>query len=223
MRSPGGPKPGRQLVGALVLALWPGVGSGAQNYSFKTYTQESGLANVAMNSIAQDAAGYIWAGTQAGLYRYDGSRFRQIGDRSNMASLDVQAVAAAPDGSLWAGTRSGLTLVHGERVEAIHTSVPFEILGESSLAVDGAGRLYAASAAGLLRLEHDARGGFHENWISRQPSSGVQIQADGSVWFGCAQDVCRMEASGVVTAQSSRARIASVILFDQTGEFFSDY
>ncbi len=208
----------RRLVAcAFAIGAWAG-SVAARSYSFKTYAQDSGLTNVAVNSLAQDAAGYIWAGTQAGLYRYDGSRFRQIGSLQSMASLDVQAVVAAPDGSLWAGTRSGLTLVRGENTEAIRTSVPIEIVGGSSLAVDAAGRLYAASAAGLLRLEPDGNGGFREHWISRQPSSGVQVQADGTVWFGCGPDACRLDPGGTVMQGGARLGLPP----DAWGSFLTD-
>ena len=62
---------------ALILAL---TGAGvAQQYSFRRYGAAEGLRNMVVLSFAQDRAGYIWAGSEGGLYRYDGTRFRRMG------------------------------------------------------------------------------------------------------------------------------------------------
>lgn len=36
-------------------------------------------------SLAQDRGGYIWAGTEGGVYRYDGYRFQLIGQAMGAA------------------------------------------------------------------------------------------------------------------------------------------
>ncbi len=208
----------RAAAGAVILALCAAISAAAQSYSFKTYGQDYGLKNVALNSITEDTEGYVWVGTQSGLYRYDGRSFQQVGSLKTLDSLDVQAVAAAPDGSVWVGTNAGLALARADRVEAIRTSVPLEIASDSGLAVDRAGRLYAASTAGLLRLERDRAGGFHEKWISRKPSSGVQIQNDGTIWFGCGEDACRLDRTGAVTAPGPRLGLPP----DAWGSFLVD-
>ena len=62
------------LCAALLFAL-AGTGA-AQQFSFRHYGFVEGLQNLTVLSLAQDGAGYIWAGTEGGLYRYDGTRFR---------------------------------------------------------------------------------------------------------------------------------------------------
>src|ERR1039457_2306059 len=69
----------RHRLGAcasLILA-WSCVGV-AQQYSFRHYLAADGLQNLVVLSLAQDGAGYIWAGSEGGLYRYDGTRFRLL-------------------------------------------------------------------------------------------------------------------------------------------------
>jgi ligand-binding sensor domain-containing protein len=51
----------------------------AQQESFRHYGAAEGLQNMVILSLAQDRAGYIWAGSEGGLYRYDGTRFRLMG------------------------------------------------------------------------------------------------------------------------------------------------
>ena len=50
---------------ALILMLH---GTGvAQQYSFRHYGDADGLQNLSILSLAQDGAGYIWAGSEGGL------------------------------------------------------------------------------------------------------------------------------------------------------------
>jgi hypothetical protein len=53
----------------------------AQHYSFSEPAKAlgEGLGNLNVNCIAQDRQGYLWVGTENGLYRYDGSQFREFG------------------------------------------------------------------------------------------------------------------------------------------------
>jgi signal transduction histidine kinase/ligand-binding sensor domain-containing protein len=207
--------PGRLTACILTLAVST---LAARSYSFKTYGQESGLTNIALNCIAEDTAGYIWAGTQAGLFRYDGKRFRQVGDRSNLRSVDVQALVAAPDGSIWIGTRTGLAWGRGDHVEMVNTNARLDIIGASSLAVDGWGRVYVATATGLLRVSRSSSRGISEHWISWETSGGVQIQPDGSVWFGCGTDVCEQDRAGTVSRYGARLGLPR----DSWGSFLKD-
>src|ERR1700761_2975200 len=86
---------------AITLALAPA--AGAQEYSFRFYGAAEGLQNLVVLSLAQDHAGYIWAGTEGGLYRYDGTRFRLMGEAEGLpCSTEVHAVFVASDGALWA-------------------------------------------------------------------------------------------------------------------------
>ena len=71
-----------------------------------------GQNNLHVYSIAQDSTGYLWFGTNNGLYRYDGYSFRAYKhDESDSTSLmhnDIHALAVDPYGSLWIGSPVGL-------------------------------------------------------------------------------------------------------------------
>ncbi len=164
-----------------------------QRYSFKRYGPEHGLKTMAINSLTQDARGYIWVGAQAGLYRYDGARFQVVGGLDTLPSMDVQSLAAAPDGPVWVGTRRGLAIVDGERVQRVATQPPLEVAVASSLAVDDRGRAYVATVDGLCRLSRTPDGAVRHDWITRRPVAGVHVQAGGTVWFGCEYDLCRLQ------------------------------
>jgi signal transduction histidine kinase/CheY-like chemotaxis protein/streptogramin lyase len=189
-----------RALGVLLLAA----AAWGQRQSFKSYDQTHGLANQAVNSIAQDRDGYLWVGTQAGLFRYDGWRFRDVGSLETLPSMDVQAVAAAPDGAIWVGTRRGMAWVKGGQIERVPLEGLVESIGAAALEVDHTGRAYAATASGLVVVERKAGGGYESRWLSRLPAYGVSIRANGAVWFGCEHDLCEVQPGGTIRRWGAR-------------------
>jgi signal transduction histidine kinase/CheY-like chemotaxis protein/streptogramin lyase len=163
--------------------------SEAQRYVFARYLQDRGLKNLAVNCLRQDSQGYLWVGTQNGLYRYDGHRFRSYGLDEGLPSADVQDILSGPDGALWVGTRRGIARLHGPRFVTVISGL--EVAGNGRLAGGGEGPLYAGTVQGLVVL--DVKGGRLQHWMATaKPAFGVSVMRDGSVWFGCGQDLCRL-------------------------------
>src|SRR5258707_11903721 len=80
----------------------------AQRYNFKFYGEEEGLQNLAVQVVLQDREGFLWTGTQNGLYRYDGSRFARYGQADGLPGARIESLHQSIDGTLWVGTRVGL-------------------------------------------------------------------------------------------------------------------
>src|SRR5271168_2479320 len=113
-------KRGHRLGGAVTLALACSFSVVAQEYSFRVYGAAEGLQNLVVLSLAQDRAGYIWAGTEGGLYRYDGTRFQLIGVAQGLpCSTETHGLYLASDGALWVNICSGIFRYDGLRFEAI--------------------------------------------------------------------------------------------------------
>jgi ligand-binding sensor domain-containing protein len=51
----------------------------AQQYVFRAYRQAEGLKNLAVNALATDRTGFLWLGTENGVYRFLGSGFERFG------------------------------------------------------------------------------------------------------------------------------------------------
>src|SRR6476660_3826178 len=80
----------------------------AQRYGFQYYGKEQGLTNLTAGSILQDRTGYLWVGTQNGLFRYDGYQFLRFGMEDGLPSSSVESLHEDRAGTLWIGTTSGL-------------------------------------------------------------------------------------------------------------------
>src|SRR5690242_15089724 len=140
-----------------VLFLWS-TACVAQQYSFRHYGSAEGLQNLAILSLAQDGEGFIWAGSEAGLYRYDGTRFRLMGTAEGLpCSTEVQALHVSPDGALWANTCSRLFRFDGLRFQAV--AGIHEMVNRAQATADGPhGRLVVATTGGLLDVAPDGPG-----------------------------------------------------------------
>jgi len=177
----------------------------AQRYSFKRYDQESGLPSQSVRCLLQDRAGFLWVGTDNGLFRYDGHRFRGFTTDDGLPASQIQAIDQTGDGTLWVATLSGLARLNGERFEIVDISPG---RGASAVASDSAGRLYVGAWNGLLIAESGGASPkpvFRMHTIPGAPSQVVRsiaISPNGQVWYACAKQLCRVEGGkGVSRAE----------------------
>ena len=68
-----------------------------RDYYFERIDASRGLAQNTVTALAQDAQGFVWVGTQGGLHRYDGQRYRLFRhdprDQTSMPESYVTALA----------------------------------------------------------------------------------------------------------------------------------
>ncbi len=168
----------------------------AQRYSFREYIQ--GLGNPNITSIQQDRIGYLWMGTQNGLYRYDGSQFQRYGADEGIPDRIIDNVYIGPDGTLWVGTSAG---VYFERKDGKFSSVklPYPLnefthpTGTTFTSNRPDEVVTASSSHGVVLKRRGP-----DNWIA-QPLDlkggfiwSVLYGPDGSLWYGCERDLCRL-------------------------------
>lgn len=83
-------------------------------YLFKTLDAKDGLTSSQVNCILKDGRGYMWFGTSAGLYRFDGYTFKVFQcnsqDGSSLPDSYITSIQEALDGNLWIGTATGYCL-----------------------------------------------------------------------------------------------------------------
>src|SRR5580704_11682557 len=103
-------RPARHKLLACLIGILFGLPSAlhAQRYSFKLYSDSQGLGNLATLCMLQDSSGYLWVGTQHGLYRYDGAHFMTFEMREGLPSERIESLHETGDHVLWVGTSAGL-------------------------------------------------------------------------------------------------------------------
>jgi ligand-binding sensor domain-containing protein/signal transduction histidine kinase len=148
----------------LACAASPPAHAGApRSLRFEHLSLEQGLSQESVKTILQDRTGFMWFGTQGGLNRFDGYRFKTFrSDPSDPASLPdnyVQASYEDGEGRLWFGTRGGL--VRFDETSQKFIRYPFVSGSEpvarnravAAIVGDGAGGLWVGTGEGLVHLD----------------------------------------------------------------------
>src|ERR1041384_2318118 len=119
MAATGSRLPRASLLVALMLVLWwPSLAQEVPHRLPPTpllqatrtsWTDVDGASFGQILAFTQDTDGFLWLGTTAGLFRFDGVNFRRFESlhRPPLASEFVTALAAGRDGSLWIGSVTG--------------------------------------------------------------------------------------------------------------------
>jgi diguanylate cyclase (GGDEF)-like protein len=180
------------LCGGMLLGL--AASCAAQRYSFREY--RTGLGNLNITGIAQDRTGYLWAGTENGLYRYDGVQFLRFGPDQGLTGRTVESVFVGPDGTLWAGTTDGIFF---ERKDGSFAEVKppngghFDMRSGTTFTANRLDQVVAAVQRGAFLLRRTGE----DTWAAQAMNlEGGHIRSvlfgpSGALWYGCDEDLCR--------------------------------
>lgn len=185
-------------IGTALLLCLPAAQAQRVQYSFEYYGQEQGLASSLVRSLTQDKEGFIWVGTPIGLFRWDGFRFRKYSKEDGLPEISVRSLHVDATGTLWAGTSAGIARKDGNRfIMASHRDL--DVYGRTGLGSDRKGVLFAASRTGLYTKRKG--GQFEKIPLGRQIDSshisGLYVDPDDSVWFGCTSGICRWDGTAL--------------------------
>jgi signal transduction histidine kinase/ligand-binding sensor domain-containing protein len=98
---------GRYSFALLVSLLASTPASYAERLPITTYSFGQGLDAVESNAAVEDAHGFLWIGTDNGLWRFDGAAFRRFGKEHGLTLTNVTSLALGLDGTLWVGAWGG--------------------------------------------------------------------------------------------------------------------
>jgi signal transduction histidine kinase/CheY-like chemotaxis protein/ligand-binding sensor domain-containing protein len=162
------------------------------------YGQAEGLTNLSATALAQDTAGFLWVGTQNGLFRYDGSRFNVFDTTQGLPSSEIVSLADS-GGSLLVATTGGVAFFAHEHF----VPVPFNgslttTTRREGIADDDDENLYLATPNGLLVRQH-----MGPAILLRVPGDDHTIysvfrDANAKIWAGCDTRLCTVEHNALV-------------------------
>jgi signal transduction histidine kinase/ligand-binding sensor domain-containing protein len=151
-----------------------------------------------IEALAQTEDGYLWIGTDNGLYRFDGIAFERYEPRSGgpFPGGAVISLLALPNGDLWTGFSSGqISLLRDGRATNYKSREgvpPGEIRG---FAQDREGTIWAASGGGLLRLEGNHWKIVGEDWNFPEKSAQTCfVDRQGTLWAAAADTIAFLPA-----------------------------
>jgi len=183
----------RFLTIAMALPI-PGLGAldphkAITQYVERVWNADSGLPQASVRAIAQTRDGYLWAGTEDGLVRFDGVRFVVFDTRNTheLKSNEITALLAGAGNDLWIGTDGG-GLSHYEEGRFTTYTAGSGISSDAILSLyrDPSGALWIGTDGG--GLDRFANGQFTvysiRNGMPDATVFSICGAADGGLWLG---------------------------------------
>ncbi len=191
----------------MVGLLWGATEAGAQSPGrwkaltsvvFRNYGHDQGMPHPVATALAQDHDGFIWIGTQGGLARWDGYRFKSYkADASVSGSLPddwIQTLHVDPAGRLWIGTTAGQLALYDsarDRFALIPLGLEAGRIHIGAILDDGVGGLWIGTDDGLRHLtpQTGAVGVLRSGMPGAAGLPAGRIQAalrdrTGTLWIG---------------------------------------
>ena len=183
----------------------------------RAWTKQQGLPDDSVTAVLQTRDGYLWAGTSAGLARFDGVRFVSFAPALGKTNTQINVLALCEDSTrrLWIGTQGeGLLCYADGTVSRYHEAYVHEAPGHeahvqadhqpldqtvNSIAEDTAGNLWLGAPSGLYCLtgheltHYTAKDGLPDDFVS-----SIHVARSGTVWITTKGGMCQFKDGHII-------------------------
>ena len=144
-------------------------------YAHTAWTVRDGFSKGNIYAMTQTPDGYLWLGTEFGLFRFDGIRSIpwQPPEGQHLPGNSITSLLAARDGTLWIGTYAGLASWIGGKL-TVHPELNAQFV--TSLFEDRDGTVWAGTLASFrpaLRTKKRQRAVLRRGWFLRPTPFGA--------------------------------------------------
>jgi ligand-binding sensor domain-containing protein/signal transduction histidine kinase len=167
-----------------------------ESIRFTRITTADGLSQTRVAQIVQDDQGFMWFGTEYGLNRYDGYKFKlfvhDAGRTNSLAGTFISALFKDRSGMLWIGSNRFLDKLDPTTEVFTHYQVePDDPAGTIiHISQDRAGMLWLATGTGLDRFDPKTGQVRRYRRASGLSSNDVQWSVEdksGTLWVGTSE------------------------------------
>jgi len=178
----------------LFLFVLPQVSLG-QQYLFKNFNIEDGLAQSQVRSIFQDSRGYVWIGTLGGgVSKYNGLEFINFNKKDGLGNNNILSINEDRTGHLWFGTYQGACRHDGKNFINITTEDGLVHNSIMSILEDHKGNLWFGTGGGISQYDGFTFTNFTEKDGLINNTVRVIIEDhEGSLWLGTEGGVCKYD------------------------------
>ena len=194
------------------------------HYTVQRLEEQFGLGAVTVTAMGQDAQGFLWIGTQTGLYRYDGARAKKMTEVESFTGHYILDLLIAPDGTAWFAGNHGVAHYQDgafQRLDIPASALPLGA-GNQLFAVDSKGRVYVVLfKGGILRVDPgnpSATTVIGQTEGSAGSMAGIVRDASDGIWFTSGGRLAHIAAGETAvqadpTMQLPKERVVA-LLFD---------
>ncbi len=170
-------------------------------YVFQSVGDDVGLATRAVTAMLQDSRGFVWIGTQDGLFRCDGAEVRRFDTDKGLEDTWIRQLTEGPDGAIWIVAGGKISKFDGFRFipfrppSGVDVALPQHYMPQR-IAVSSENVLYVATEKGLWSF--DSRGvAPPRHWSSASGLLDSRVRAvhvakNDSVWIATTKEIARL-------------------------------
>ncbi|CAM2066297.1 Histidine kinase domain-containing protein [Sulfidibacter corallicola] len=170
-----------------------------KGFRLRQWTTLDGLPQNSIPVLLQTRERYIYAGTLAGLARFDGSRFRIFNPQNTpqFPSHRIVSLAETPDETLWVGTQgAGLVAMRETGIATYNREAGLAGDVINWLYSDSRGDLWICTQTGLSVFDAEKGLIASPKAFRGQTLWSAVEDADGTVWVGGLQGLWYRKADG---------------------------
>jgi ligand-binding sensor domain-containing protein/signal transduction histidine kinase len=169
-----------------------------ERFVIKSWGTEAGLPQNTVSTLVQTREGYLWLGTQGGLARFDGVRFKVFGLAEGLPSIQVQALHEDRQGQFWVGTLGGLSRMRNGRFETFSTEPGLGDVNVSTFADGPEDQLWIGTSAGLVLWQGNKvvpLEALHS--LGRSPVRALLRMRSGEMWVATSSGLFGFKDGGL--------------------------
>lgn len=169
-----------------------------------------------IHALAQTEDGYLWIGTERGLFRFDGVQFETYAPPAGveLPSHNISSLMATPNGGLWISfAPSGIGFLKDDILNIY--SQPEEVY---CFARDSDGRVWAGSQTGLILLEESQWLPIGTDWnFTNSRIWSMFVDREGTLWVAT-DDTLVFLPLGSKTFQQTGIHTGGIPRIDQASD-----
>jgi ligand-binding sensor domain-containing protein len=177
----------------------------SQDFIYKHYDLQDGLPNPTIHAIFQDKDGFLWLGTESGLSRYDGNRFKTYTVKDGLPGNEVLGIFQDSKGRIWLQFyKNNIAYIydgkiHNQENDSILKKIqlPYRVYG---MAEDGAGNIGICEMNSLYTVtpQNQVIRSNYSYQGNRMNAVGICTGRDGKFLIISAKSLYRLTDTGAV-------------------------
>jgi ligand-binding sensor domain-containing protein/signal transduction histidine kinase len=170
-------------------------------YALDMWREKDGLPQLTINEIYQTKDGYIYIGTNEGLYRFDGIRFMAIKDEARgFVGNEILALEEDNESRLWIGYQGGLARLYKNVITILSEDSEFpKNSSVRALKKDDNGNMWIGFYNQVVKFKNQELTVFDKNGETKiNAVTSIHIDKKQGVWVGTDNGLYQIEDQKLV-------------------------
>ena len=174
-----------QKISLILFFLFMLTNGYSQQYTFRNYSVENGVAQSQVYTLLQDSRGYLWMGTRGGgICRYDGNSFKTYTTKDGLCNNYIWKIREDEEHNLWIATNNGLSKFNGVRFENFYPQGDQKDISVQDFTINNSHEILLATQGGIYLLKNGTCSDLNKNQASPKQAFYTICKTGNDYWCG---------------------------------------